>query len=304
MALTHRPLPLPHGVRIHRRVVAVPEWYHVSGDASRDVPRRGGGCAAVARRRKRRGAPLPVRRLPPPAARRAFPAAFPRSRPRPRRRGAHSGARPARTRTARPRGGTAPSAARRPRPRRARGGRPDLDARSSEAASRSSVVKVRASRCPPCGWARPAEAASPADATARGDADSKHGAADREPIARPARRRAPVCRRCARPETLAPKLPRHRASPTKPEGRSGCDGFELADDVEYYAARLEALAPLTSAERGDFDAPYAAYPEAFGERDARDAFALAATRSRYETARVHARWRRRACSPAWVCARR
>ena len=169
----------------------------------------------------------------------------------------------------------------------------DLDARSSEAASRSSVrqgssVKVSALRLGSPG----AEVASPADATARGDADSKHAAppiASRSPASPGGLARGLSAMRDEL-ETLAPKPPRHRASPTKPEGRSGCDGFELADDtVEYYAARLEALAPLTSAERGDFDALYAAYPEAFGERDARDAFALAATRLRDTKRHVYTR---------------
>ena len=169
----------------------------------------------------------------------------------------------------------------------------DLDARSSEAASRSNVrqgssVKVSALRLGSPG----AEVASPADATARGDADSKHAAppiASRSPASPGGLARGLSAMRDEL-ETLAPKPPRHRASPTKPEGRSGCDGFELADDtVEYYAARLEALAPLTSAERGDFDALYAAYPEAFGERDARDAFALAATRLRDTKRHVYTR---------------
>ena len=137
-----------------------------------------------------------------------------------------------------------------------------------------------------------AEVASPADATARGDADSKHAAppiASRSPASPGGLARGLSAMRDEL-ETLAPKPPRHRASPTKPEGRSGGDGFELADDtVEYYAARLEALAPLTSAERGDFDALYAAYPEAFGERDARDAFALAATRLRDTKRHVYTR---------------
>ena len=166
----------------------------------------------------------------------------------------------------------------------------DLDARSSEAASRPSVrptgssVKVSALRLGSPG----AEVASPTDATARGDADSDHASmpiASRSPASPGGLARGLSAMRDEL-ETLAPKPPRHRASPTKPEGRSGGDGFELADDtVEYYAARLEALAPLTSAERGDFDALYAAYPDAFGERDAREAFALAATRLREDTKR-------------------
>lgn len=82
-------------------------------------------------------------------------------------------------------------------------------------------------------------------------------------------------------ETLAPKPPLHRASPVKNESGAGQDGLELADDtVEYYAARLEALEPLTPAERSDFDILFAAYPESFDSGDARDAFTLAATRLR------------------------
>jgi ppGpp synthetase/RelA/SpoT-type nucleotidyltranferase len=171
----------------------------------------------------------------------------------------------------------------------------DLDARSSEAASRPSVrptgssVKVSALRLGSPG----AEVASPTDATARGDADSDHASmpiASRSPASPGGLARGLSAMRdeleTLAPETRAsqaPKPPRHRASPTKipPE-----DTVELEDDtVEYYAARLEALAPLTSDERGDFDALYAAFPDAFGERDAREAFALAATRLREDTKR-------------------
>ena len=140
-----------------------------------------------------------------------------RARPRPRRRGARSGARPARTRTARPRGGTAPSAARRRARHRAAPAVVgfDLDARSSEAASRSSVrqgssVKVSALRLGSPG----AEVASPADATARGDADSKHAArrsrADRPPARRLGARFVGDARRArdARAEAAAaPRVP-------------------------------------------------------------------------------------------------
>ena len=168
----------------------------------------------------------------------------------------------------------------------------DLDARSSEAGSaRSSArqgsgVKVSALRLGSPG----AGVVSPADATARGDADSGHAStpmASRSPASPGGVARGLSAMRDEL-ETLAPpKPPRHRASPTKipPE-----DTVELKDDtVEYYAARLEALAPLTSAERGDFDALYAAYPDAFGERDAREAFALTATRLRDEKRRVYTR---------------
>ena len=87
-------------------------------------------------------------------------------------------------------------------------------------------------------------------------------------------------------ETLAPKPPLPRASPAQRASSVRRDAFELADDtVEYYAARLEALEPLTSAEQSAFDDLFAAYPESFGERDARDAFALAATRLRAPSAK-------------------
>jgi len=173
----------------------------------------------------------------------------------------------------------------------------DLDARSSEAGSArssgrtptGSSVKVSALRLGSPG----AGVASPADATARGDADSGHASppmASRSPASPGGLARGLSAMRDeleTRESHQAPKPPRHRASPTKipPE-----DTVELKDDtVEYYAARLEALAPLTSAERGDFDALYAAYPDAFGERDAREAFALAATRLRDEKRSVYKR---------------
>uniref|UniRef100_A0A7S0GNZ6 RelA/SpoT domain-containing protein n=1 Tax=Micromonas pusilla TaxID=38833 RepID=A0A7S0GNZ6_MICPS len=81
--------------------------------------------------------------------------------------------------------------------------------------------------------------------------------------------------------TTPPKPPLHPASPTKTSSRGDSHALlELADDtVEYYAARLEPLPPLTVSERSDLDALRAAYPESFDAREGVfDAFALAATR--------------------------
>jgi hypothetical protein len=67
--------------------------------------------------------------------------------------------------------------------------------------------------------------------------------------------------------TTPPKPPLHPASPTKTSSR-GDSLLELADDtVEYYAARLEPLPPLTVSERSDLDALRAAYPESFDARE-------------------------------------
>jgi hypothetical protein len=118
--------------------------------------------------------------------------------------------------------------------------------------------------------------------------------------------------------TTPPKPPLHPASPTKTSSRGDSHALlELADDtVEYYAARLEPLPPLTVSERSDLDALRAAYPESFDAREGvLDAFALAATRlnrldsrevpgeAERASGRTSARWRPRASSPDLKCAR-